>query len=64
MDGVQLTQGWNHFEEVVYFLPQVSRNSWYSLYQPRKDEMLSRPWNHPVVLKTGPLDCESSALTT
>ena len=34
------------------------------LYQPRKDERLSRPWSHPVVLNMGPLDWESSALTT
>ena len=40
------------------------RNSWYLLYRPRKDERLSRPWSHPVVLNTGPLDWESSALTT
>ena len=39
-------------------------NSWYSFYRPRKDERLSRPWSHPVVLNTGPLDWESSALTT
>ena len=25
---------------------------------------MSRPWSHPVVLITGPLDWESSALTT
>ena len=31
---------------------------------PGKDERLSRPWSHPVVLNTGPLDWESSALTT
>ena len=42
MDGVQLPQGYSHFEEAVY--------------QPRKDERLSRPWSHPVVLITGPLD--------
>ena len=30
----------------------------------RKDEKLSSPWNHPVVLNMGPLDWESSALTT
>ena len=29
-----------------------------------KDERLSQPWNHPVVLKMGPLDLESSALIT
>ena len=50
--------------EVVYFLPLVPRNSWYSLYRPRKDERLSQPWSHPVVLNTRTLDWESSALTT
>ena len=34
------------------------------MYQPRKDERLSRPWSHPVVLNTGTLDWESSTLTT
>ena len=43
---------------------QVPRNSWYSFYEPRKDDRLSRPWSHPVVLNTGPLDWESSTLTT
>ena len=58
---------YSHFEEAVYFLEiqnSVPRNSWYSFYQPRNDERLSRPWSHPVVLNTGPLDWESSALTT
>ena len=36
----------------------------HSLYQPRKDERLIQPWSHPVVLNTGPLDGESSTLTT
>ena len=36
----------------------------YSFYQPRKDERLSPPWSHPPVLNTGPLDWESSTLTT
>ena len=63
MDGVQLPQGWSHFEEVVYFLPLSSQKSWYSFYRPRKDERLSRPWSHPLVLNTGPLVWESSALT-
>ena len=30
----------------------------------RKDERLSRPWSHPVVLNLGPPDWESTALTT
>ena len=34
-----------------------------SFYRPRKDERQSRPWRHPVVLNTGPLDWESSVLT-
>ena len=46
------------------FYHSVSRNSGYSFYRPRNDERLSRPWNHPVVLNTGPLDWESSTLTT
>ena len=33
-------------------------------YRPRKDERLSRPWSHPLVLNTGSLNWESSALTT
>ena len=31
---------------------------------PRKDERLSQPWGHAMVLNKGPLDWESSALTT
>ena len=64
MDGVQLPQGYSHSEEAVYFFHSVPRNSWYSFYRPRKDKRLSQPWSHPVVLITGPLDWESSALTT
>ena len=37
---------------------------WYSFDQPWKHEKLSRSWSHPVVLNMGPLDWESSALTT
>ena len=44
------------------FYHSVPRNSWYSFYRPRKDERLSRPWSHPVVLNTGLLDWESSTL--
>ena len=46
------------------FYHLVPRNSWYSFYRPRKDERLSQPWSHPVVLNTGLLDWQSSALTT
>ena len=43
---------------------KVPRNSWYSFYRPWKDERLSQPLSHPVVLNTGPLDWESSILIT
>ena len=46
------------------FYHSVPRNSWCSFYRPRKDERLSRPWSHPVVLNMGLMDWESSALTT
>ena len=46
------------------FYHQVSRYSWYSFYRSLKDERLSRPWSHPVVLSTRPLDWKSSTLTT
>ena len=42
----------------------VPRNSWNSYYQPWKDKRLFLPWSHRVVLNTGLLDWESSALTT
>ena len=67
MDGVQLPrQGYSHFEGAVNFLPFSSQKFLvpYSFYWPWKDERLSRPWSHPVVLNTGLLDWESSALTT
>ena len=46
------------------FYHLVSRNSWYSFDRPWNDERLSRLWSHPVVLNMGPLDWESSTLTT
>ena len=38
-------------------LPEIS-----GTHQPRKDERLSRPWSHPVVLNMGTLDWESNDL--
>ena len=46
------------------FYHSVPRNTWYSFFRPRKDERLIRPWSHPVVSSMGPLDWQSSALTT
>ena len=40
----------------LLFYHEVPRNFWYSFDRPRKDERLSRPWSHLVVLNTGPLD--------
>ena len=45
------------------FYHSVPRNFWYSFYRPRKDERLSQPWSHPVVLNTELLDWEPSTLT-
>ena len=46
------------------FFHSVPRNSWYSFYRPQKDERLNQSWSHPVILNMGPLDWESSVLTT
>ena len=46
------------------FYHKVPRNLWYSFYQLQKDGRLSRLCSHPVVLNMGPLDWESSHLTT
>ena len=34
------------------FYHLVPRYSWHSFYRPRKDERLTWPWSHPVVLST------------
>ena len=58
MDGVRLPQGYRATSRRQFtFYHQVPRKSWYSFDRPRKDE-------RPVVLNKGPLDWESSALTT
>ena len=44
------------------FYHSVPRNSWCSFYRPLKDEKLSRPWSHPMVLNTGRLDWEIQRL--
>ena len=65
-----LWMGFNYLKATVTsrrkftFYHSVSRNTWYSFFRARKDERLSRPWSHPVVSSTGPLDWQSSALTT
>ena len=48
VDGVQLPQGYTKplWGDSLLF----TKNSWCSLNQSRKDEMLRWPWSHPVVL--------------
>ena len=54
MDGVQLSQGQNHFKEAVYFLPLSSQKCLVLILSTSKDETLSQPWSHFVVLNTEP----------
>ena len=64
VDVVQLSQGYRATTRRQFtFCHSVPRNSRYSTDGPRKEERLSWPWSHPVVLSPGPLDWESSALT-
>ena len=65
IDGVQWLKAMgattrSHFT----FYHQVPRRSWHSLDWSRRDERLSWPLSHPVVLSSGALDRNSSALTT
>ena len=65
MDGVQLPQGYRVItRRQITSDHLIPSNSWYSFEQPQKDERLTRPWSHSVVLNTGSLDWESSALNT
>ena len=62
---VQLCQGYRAtMRRQFTFYHSVPRSSWYSFNRPRKDERLSWSGSYPVVLNAGPLDWESSALTT
>ena len=63
--GFKLPQGYKATMRRQFSLyREVPRFPWYSFDRPQKDERLSRPWSHPVVLSPEPLDWESSALTT
>ena len=64
MDEIELSQGYRATTRRQFaFYHLVPRSSWYSFNRPQKDERLSWPRSHPVVLNPGPLDWESSALT-
>ena len=65
VDGVQLSQCYKATTRTQFtFYQQLSRSTWYSFHQPYKDERVSRPWSHPVVLNPRRLNWEFSALTT
>ena len=53
----------SHNEETIYLLPPSTQVSLYSFDRPRKEERLSQPLSHPVVLNPGRLDFESRFLT-
>ena len=57
MDGVQLLQGYSHFEEAVYFLPFSSQKFLVLILS------TSEGWNAESTMEP-PRDWESSALTT
>ena len=49
--GVQLSQcQWATTRRNLNFYQEITKGSWYSFDQPRKDEKLSCPWNRPIVL--------------
>ena len=57
MDGLQLSQGYRTTRNRLFtFYHSGPKGSWYSLIRPWKDEKLSWPWSHPLVLNMGPLD--------
>ena len=64
MAGVQTLLAHATTRRQFTFYHYVPGRSWYSFDRHQKDERLSRPWSHPVVLNQGPLDWESCALTT
>ena len=65
MDGAQMPQGYRAtLRRQFTFYHQVPRKSSYSFDRPQKDERLSQPCSHPVVLNTGSLDWEFSTLST
>ena len=59
MDGYRATT-----RRQFSFYHKVPRNCWYSYDWLEKDERLSRPWYHPVILNSGSLDWDCSTLTT
>ena len=46
----------SHYEEAVYFLPQISLKFPVLVWSTSEDKRLSRSWSQTVVFKLGPLD--------
>ena len=57
MDGVQLYQGYRATINRQFTFYQ-------SFHRSQKDERLSQPWSHAMILNLRPLDWESSVITT
>ena len=53
---------WGDLKFIFYCY--VLRKPWYSFDKPWKDERMTSPWRHPVILNLGALDCESSVLNS
>ena len=64
MDGVQLPQGWSHFEEAVYFLQISSQKSLVLILSTLEGWRVESTLGPPSDFEHKPLDWESSALTT
>ena len=64
IDGVQLPQGYSHFEEAVYFLPLSSQKFLVLILSTPEGWKAESTLEPPVVLSMEPLDWESRALTT
>ena len=64
MDGVQLPRGQSHIEEAVYFLPQSFQDFLVLILSTSEERRAELTLEPPLLLNTGPLDWESTALTT
>ena len=64
MDRVQLPQCKSHFKEAVYFLPLSPLKFLVLILLTSEVWKAGSNLSNPVVLNSGPLDWESSALTT
>ena len=64
MDGVQLPQGYSHFQEAVYFLPFSSQKFLVLILPTTGGWKAQSALKPPSGFESGTLDWESSALTT